>query len=421
MNRRHRTSSLAFALLGLLVVGAEARSAEWLFDQLEDALTFSAADARYRARVSGFLDAEGYSIQLPAPGVIDSASERLFVPRLSVFLDAQFGRKIYFFAQARADRGFDPTSHSLEARLDEYALRFSPRSDGRFVIQAGKFATVVGNWAGRHVSWGNPFITAPVPYESLTGIWDTEAIRSSNVLLQWSHVRRGLPPSVAAIEKSLRVPIVWGPAYSTGVAAVAETGRFRYALEAKAGSLSSRPEAWHHAREQRSHPTVSGRIGFRPSPTWNFGVSASAGSYLRDVAEGSLPPGQGRGDYRQLVLAHDVSFGWHHWQVWGEIYASRFEIPLVGDADTVAYYIETKYKFTPQFFGAVRWNQQMYGTIPDRGGRTEWGHELWRVDLAPGYRFTPHTQLKLQYSLQRGDAPGREHSRTLAAQFTVRF
>jgi hypothetical protein len=103
------------------------------------------------------------------------------------------------------------------------------------------------------------------------------------------------------------------------------------------------------------------------------------------------------------------------------VYASRFEIPRVGDADTIAYYIEAKYKFTPRWFGALRWNEQLFGRIRDRGVDTRWGNNVWRVDVAPGFRFTPHTQLKFQYSLQHGDGGSRTFSRTLATQFTVRF
>lgn len=411
-----------FLCVGLAaLIGGAAHASEDFFDRLERTLTFSGGDASVRAKLSGVLDLEAYALQQPALGVIHGDRDRLLSPRLTVFLDAQFGRQLYFFAQARADRGFDPAPRSLDARLDEYALRYSPRTDGRFVAQIGRFGTAVGNWAGRHISWTNPFITAPGPYEQLTGIWDTEAVRSANTLLQWSHVRGELPVAVRMGEKALRVPIVWGPSYATGAAVSVDVGHFRYAAEVKAGSLSSRPEAWGHPREQRSHPTVSARVGYRPSPMWHVGVSGSAGSYLRDFAETTLARGYGRGDYRQLVLAHDVAFAWHHLQVWAEIFASRFEIPLVGDADTLAYYVEAKYKFSPQWFGALRWNQQLFGDIADRGRSTAWGHETWRVDVAPGFRFSPHTQLKLQYSVQHGDAPRRSFTRMLAAQFTVRF
>lgn len=411
---------LALLAMGALLIGP-LHAAEEFLDRLEDVLTFSAEDTRYRARLSGTLDLEGYSMRLPPPGVIDGTQRQLFIPRLTVFLDAQLGRGAYLFAQARVDRGFDPAPAPLEVRLDEYALRWSPRADGRLTVQVGRFATAVGNWTLRHGSWSNPFITAPVPYEYLTGMWDTDAVRSAATLRQWSHVRPGLAAAIIAREKSQRLPIVWGPSYATGAAVVAEIGSLRFAGEVKAGSLSSRPQAWEHPQEFKTHPTVSGRIGYRAGPAWNFGVSASAGAYLRESAAATLAPGYGRGDHRQLVLAHDVAFAWRHLQVWGEVYASRFEIPLVGDADTLAYYIEAKYKFSPHWFGALRWNEQLFGLIEDRGRRREWGRQVWRVDIAPGYRFTPHMQMKVQYSLQRGDAEGRAFSQLLATQFTLRF
>ena len=93
----------------------------------------------------------------------------------------------------------------------------------------------------------------------------------------------------------------------------------------------------------------------------------------------------------------------------------------MGDADTLAYHAEAKYRFTPRFSGAVRWNEQLFATIPDRAGPTRWGHHAWRVDVAPAYRFTPHTQAKLQYSLQKSPIGTRNYSHLLALQLTVRF
>ncbi|WP_414661320.1 hypothetical protein [Horticoccus sp. 23ND18S-11] len=409
---------LGLCLLACALVG---RGEDLFFDRVADALTVAAPGGNIRARLSGTLEFERYDFQLPAPGLIETTRDHLFVPRLSVFVDAQFGQRLYAFVQVRADRGFDPGHRPSEVRLDEYALRYTPWKNGVFNVQAGRFATVVGNWTNRHLGWSNPLISAPLPYDYLTGIWDTDAVRSSLELLQWSHVEPGLSRGATAREKSLRVPILWGPSYVPGVAVSGDVGRLRYAAEVKFGSLSSRPEAWGHPREQRHHPTFSGRIGYRPNPTWDIGVSASGGSYLREFAARSVPAGYGRGDYRQLVIAQDIAFAWHHLQVWTEIFATRFEVPRVGDADTVAYYAEAKYKFTPRWFGAVRWNQQLFASIPDRGARTKWGHDVWRIDLAPGFRLTPHVQAKVQYSLQHGDSGQRDTTRTIASQFIVRF
>jgi predicted porin len=109
-------------------------------------------------------------------------------------------------------------------------------------------------------------------------------------------------------------------------------------------------------------------------------------------------------------------------QLWAEVYEARFEIPRVGDADTLAYYFEAKYKFTPQLFGALRWNQQIFGSINEvNRGSLRWGQDLGRIDAAIGYRFTSHTQLKVQYSFQHETTGPRDDNHLLAAQFTVRF
>src|SRR5713101_6734737 len=142
------------------------------FDRLDNALTISAFQDNLRARLSGTIDTEFYNFDQPAPGLIDSSIDTLFNPRLTLFLDTQVGSQIYFFAQSRLDRGFDPSNHGAQIRLDEYALRITPWEDGRFTLQAGKFATVVGNWVPRHLSWENPFINAPLVYENVTPISD---------------------------------------------------------------------------------------------------------------------------------------------------------------------------------------------------------------------------------------------------------
>ncbi len=393
-------------------------TAEDFLDRVDEALTISAFGDQVRARLSGTLDLEGYYAETPAPGLIFSPQQTLFNPRLTLFLDAQLGDKVYVFGQARVDRGFDPSEQGAQLRLDEYAIRITPWKDGRFNLQVGQFATIVGNWAPRHGSWDNPFITAPLPYENLTGIWDSEPAHSARELFSWSHVNDGSGGFYGDeySDKHLRQPIVWGPSYTSGIAVFGRIGKFDYALDVKNSALSSRPEYWGAQKEQWQHPTVSARLGFRPSEMWNLGVSGSVGPYLNQDAI-LLGPGYSLRDYRQITLAQDFSFAWHQWQIWAEFYEARFEIPTIGNADTFAYYLETKYKFTPQFFGALRWNQQLFNRIDGQ----RWGRETWRIDTSAGYRFTPHTQLKLQHSFQKESNAPQSDNHILGVQFTVRF
>ena len=395
----------------LLACTARAVEVDDLLDRLDSALTVTAFQDNLRARLSGTIDIEGYHFQQPAPGLIDSKIDNLFNPRLTLFLDAQLGSHIYFFAQARLDRGFDPSDHGAQVRLDEYAFRITPWEDGRFTLQVGKFATVVGNWVPRHLSWENPFINAPLIYENVTAIGDKAAPASPLDFIRRFHG-----------EKYEFNPVIWGPSYATGISVSGRLGKFDYAAEMKNSSLSSRPESWNVTAIGFNEPSFNARLGFRPNQMWNFGLSASDGAYFRPEAERTLPPGRDIGDYRELVLGQDVSFAWHHLQLWAEFYEVRFEVPRVGDADTFAYYFEAKYKFTPQFFGALRWNQQLFDSVNNGvGGRVRWSQDLGKIDIAAGYRFTPHTQLKLQYSFQQETTGPRDNNHTLAAQFTVRF
>lgn len=397
----------ALLFVFLLVSAGTARSQDFL-DRVDEALTFSRFNNDLRARVSGTLDLEGYAFDGSAPGLILTTTDALLNPRLSLFVDAQLGESVYVFTQTRVDRGFDPSDHGAQLRLDEYAVRVTPWKDGRFTLQAGQFATVVGNWVGRHLSWDNPFINAPLPYENVTAIEDKNA-------RYYGYLSIGRPA-----DKYEYNPVIWGPSYATGLSVAGRIGMFDYAGEIKNASLSSRPESWPITRMDFDHPTVSGRVGFRPNEMWTFGFSVSDGAYFRPEAMRTLPYGTDIGDYHERVLGQDISFAWHHWQFWAEFYEARFEIPRFGDADTFAYYLEAKYKFTPHFFAAVRWNQQFFSDVTNiYGGTAPWGRDIWRVDLAGGYRFTAHTQLKLQFSFQ--DEKGGPSSRMIATQFTVRF
>ncbi len=407
---------------GLCLAACAVQGQDDLIDRLDDQLSFGGWNDAVRVRVSGDLDLEGYYVTQPEPALISEEGNAFFNPRLSLFVDAQLGACLYGFVQVRADDGFDPGEGGPPVRLDEYVLRYSPLGNGDVNIQAGKFATVVGNWTLRHGSWDNPFITAPLPYENLTGIWDTTAARSAGELMYWAGVRP-LPAGGGSFPDQYRnVPVIWGPSYGSGASVFGNVGVLDYAFEVKNTSLSSRPETWAPTETRWQNPAFNGRLGYLPSESWNLGVSASVGSYLQPEAAPTLLPGYGLGRYREIVLGQDASYAWHHTQIWAEAYEARFEIPGVGNADTAAYYLEARYKFTPQLFGALRWNQQLFSELPlAGGGSARWSRNVWRADLGPGYRPTPHTQVKLQYSLERQDADTGSWSGLASVQLSVRF
>ncbi len=396
---------------GLLALAPAALRADDLLTRAQDALSFTAFDDEVRARFSGLLELEVYHIGHPAPGLLRTYSTNLFNPDLDLFFDAQIGPHVYLFAQADLGRGFDPSDHGGRLLAEEYAVRITPWDSGILNVELGRFATKAGNWAARHDAWDNPFITAPLPYENVTRVSDHYAPFSSTT---FAAARPG--------PKYSHNPVIWGPVYATGAAVTGRAGAFDYAAEVKNAAPSSRPEAWSATETGFDHPTITTRLGWRPDVSWNLGVSASEGPYFLPEAARTLPPGRGLGDYREEVLGQDISFAWHHWQLWAEVYEARFQVPRVGDANTVAWYVEAKYKFTAQLFGALRWNQQLFGDVPNgAGGSTPWGGDVWRMDVAAGWRFSAATQLKVQWSLQHDPSRATGVTNLLAAQFVVRF
>lgn len=403
--------------LGLLLAFSPLAARADFLREMHQALSLHDSQKRFQLQLSGLVDAETYFLDQPAPALLFTEHNFLFNPRLTLFLDAQIGSKVYLFLQARADRGFDPSDDDAQIRADEYFLRYS--FSKAINVQIGQFATVVGNWVARHDSWQNPFINAPLPYEHLTGIWDGDAPDEPDELLEWGHV--GEYDTADYSDKYFRLPIIWGPSYASGLSVFGSLGKFDYAAEMKNSSLASRPESWSATEVGFNHPTFSGRIGLRPNEMWNVGISASGGPYLLAAAGPDLPRGRGIGDYREFVLAQDISFAWHRLQIWAECYETRFQVPRLGNADVLAYYLEARYQIAPQIFAALRWNQEFFGTIRDEEERAQWGNNVWRIDAAIAYRFTNYVQAKLQYSFTDEEATPYEGQQILATQLTLKF
>ena len=104
-------------VLTLALSAAQACAQAWL-DPLEDRLSLGSRNGRFRSELSGLLDLEGYYVDQRPPGLLFE-DESFINPRLTFFLDSEFGPHWYSFVQARVDRGFDPGERDFDARLDE--------------------------------------------------------------------------------------------------------------------------------------------------------------------------------------------------------------------------------------------------------------------------------------------------------------
>ena len=397
----------ATAIAGLLV-GASTMAASASLDRfietLQPQLRFADDKGFFRAQFSGTVDLEFYRFDGTAPGLLRSEENHLLHPRLSLFLDVQAGKDVYAFVQARVDRGFDPADQPAQARIDEYALRYTPGDADHFGLQIGQFATVAGQWPLRHLSWQNPFIHAPLPYEHPTGLTDLRSLGSSSGSTDQNH------------GGYYYNPLIWGPAYNSGLAAFGKTESLEWAVEIKNGSLMARPEFWPADEMGFDHPTLTGRIAWKPDLRWTFGMSASTGSFAGP--HGFSDPD----DFRQTLFLADLSYEYRYLQVWTEFAWSTFSLPgLAENLRAASWFLTARYKLTPRLSLALRWNDQRFSSYRYYGrDRGPWGDELRRLDFAVTWRLTAYSQWLIELDhYWDDDTEGRRL--VLATRLTVRF
>jgi hypothetical protein len=377
------------------------------------AAEIASPDGFWRASFTPQLELELWHVDTPPPGLVLFDDDTYLQPRLVLSLDLSAGEKWFAHVETRWDRGFDAGARDEgEFRVDEAFLRWRPLGDPRLQVQVGKFATVFGNWVERHEFFDNPFLDAPLPYNRMLGIADRTVAPNTTVIA----ARRN-----QADNKAGWLPVIWGPSYATGFALFGAIGKLDYALELKNASLASRPDAWSPWQEYFDHPTLTGRVGYRPSATWAFGLSASSGSYLLDEAQPALPSGDGRNDFQQKVLGLDARWAWRQFQLWGEVIASRFETPYAGDLEVLSYYIEGRWKVHPRVWIAGRWGQQFCDEIDTPAGDVSWDRQTWRAEVALGVKITRDLLLKAQYSHTHETGNGVQGENAVGVGFGVRF
>ena len=399
---------------GWLALAAPAAAEVEALDRLDRALSLELAGGLVQSELSGLFDLEGAFVDERPPGLLFGDDDELVNPRLTLFLDTHLGSRLYSLVQLRVDRGFDPRAADTGAvRFDEYFLRWTPFERPWLHLQAGKFATVIGTWVARHHSWDNPFVIAPLPYENVTIAADDAAPADPPAFL----ARRDAPD-----KKAQWLPILWGPAYTTGLALFGKAAALEYAFEFKNAAVSSRPRAWDGRARGFEEPSYGGRIGWRPDPAFALGASAERGPYMLEKANATIRPGNDFGDYEQTLVGVDAAYAWRRLQMWSELFLSRFDVPNVDHADTAAYYVEARYRWRHDLFPALRWNQQLFGDVRDgAGGERAWDRDAWRIEAALTWRFDPHVQVKAQYAYfrQRGDL--QQGEQLLAGQLTLKF
>ncbi|MFO0893645.1 MAG: hypothetical protein U0574_01650 [Phycisphaerales bacterium] len=384
--------------------------------ELKDATSWATPDGDFRLSLDFWFTNDLYVMSLPPPGFIQSGSQVLDAPRLSGLFTASILDHFDVVFLGNVDRGFDPQDCSIQARADEYFGVYTPFDDPVLRLKGGTFATCFGQWVNRHFSFQNPLITAPLMYDWEGTVADGMGGVSATPPLPAFLNRKNLPTNVPAW-----LPIVWGPSYASGAGANGHLEWLDWAFEVKNASLSSRPSEWAFWERSLAYPTVTGRLGVRPSAEWTLGVSASSGSYLSQDAIDTLPSRFDASDATQRVLGADVSWAHGPFEVWSEMAFSTWTTPTQGALTSFSWFVEGRWKLTPELWLAGRFNQQVYDDIASPFGQTPWANDVWRAEAGIGMKLGRFILLKAQYSRAEEQGPVRQGQDLGAFQLVILF
>jgi hypothetical protein len=239
--------------------------------------------------------------------------------------------------------------------LEQAYLRYTATGRARYMVQAGRMVTPVGDFAPRYLSDQNPLVGVPSDY--------SVAYPEGAKVTGWV---KKFDMMAAAVNRPLLAD--W------------------YAMESG--------KAW--------RPMLS--AGWTPITGLRVGAFATQGPYLSEEASASLVPGDAWQDFDQTLEGFEMRFSRGHFELHGQYAYSRYEVPGHDrDSRGRVWYVEPRYAFTPRLFAAVRIENNDYPYIIPIYGTTWIGNNAQVADIEAGVgvRFLPDLTLKVSYREDR--------------------
>ena len=403
---------------------------ESFLERLRQFQSFGTEDGQISFNADLWLTLDYMVFSTPPPGFIQTSNGQIFAPTLSGLFTLDISKHLEFVFLGLVNRGFDPTETSVQSQPAEYYTQLTPFDTPVLNFKGGKFQTAFGQWTNRHFSTQNSLINAPMMYGQMTSVTDGNAGAGIAPDTTAMVARKNVAPPVTKW-----IPIVWGPSYASGFQLNGTVGTLQqldWAFEMKNASLSSRPQEWDLWNRGFNYPTFTARAGYRPDAAWNIGVSGSSGSYISQAAydrfSTTSKAGSSISESRQNVVGTDISYAHGPIELWSEFAWSQYEVPdakagkAVGNIGAYSYFIESKWKFMPQFWLSGRWNQQLYSNVTPAGGsETPWYNNLWRADACLGFKINRFTQFKVQYSYTEEEGTVDPGQNLFAVELVIQF
>lgn len=302
--------------------------------------------------------------------------------------------------------------------------RSGPRLNGAYVVlhdiagqdwlsvRAGLAPSLIGNFSLRSTYFNtNPLIGVPLLWQHRTTL-DGSGLATTADLLR----RRE--------SNSISLPILYDACWNLQWEFMGEVGRFEYSVGVTPGSVSNPLAATLESGVQ-----ALARVGYMPRPELRVGISGAVGPYIAGPARdagltATTYPGS-QTDYDQSLIGFDAEYSRGKAILFSEGYISSFEAPLIEeDLTTGGAYVEGRYDFLPDWFGAVRAGTMLFSQVKVPGSpglKTGWDDDLIRLESSLTYRIAREIQIRGGWQHTRFLTGGEAPINLLAVQLRAVF
>ncbi|MEO8484119.1 MAG: hypothetical protein ABI634_18045 [Acidobacteriota bacterium] len=295
------------------------------------------------------------------------------------------------------------TQNAVTLEASALYARWRPFARSSLVIQAGRIPPVVGAFARRAYSRDNAVLGMPLAYQYLTLLRPDALPASTSDVLKMRG--RGWQPAypIGNLALAPGVPLVAGSRWDTGVEG-SWTSRW---LDLSAAVTQGAP-AVPVIRESNRDLMWSGRAAGHLPGGITVGVSGARAGWLADSVLDLTTDGR-QTPHAQTLVGVDTEFGVGRWLVRAEWLRSRFDLPIVDDADPFhrltahGGFIEGRYRFHPRMQVGVRVDRLAFGRLFDRltGTSPTWDADVTRVEATFGVRLSRTLEVRAGWQENR--------------------
>ena len=320
--------------------------------------------------------------------------------RMRIFARHWINERIGVFGELLWDIDADPRLNGAYVVINELAGK--PWLNTRL----GLAPPLVGSFGLRSTYFNsNPLVGVPLLWQYRTNLQNRAATAEEVLAL------KGRPGGGA--------PLLYESCWLIQWELLGEVGLFEYSLGLSPGALSNPVMA---RRVQGSQ--VMARIGVVPLPGLRVGLSGAHGPYLGSFSGQPLAPDD-PSQYDQNVLGLDLEYGAGRFILHSEVFAGRWEAPLIQDDLTVVSgYVEGRFDFLPGWYAAGRLGWMAFGNIStDDGSQVDvpWDDDVVRTELAIGYRLSREVLLKADWQRNVFAEGGPDANNLFALQLSTVF